>query len=450
MTGSHQSPKDTRPSPKKNLLFFQAPLRRFEIHMTLSFEGGPLPQKFPEVFHPPTPQPNPTQPNPDPTFYQVFNMQTATKSPEQHSCCHNPRCFQGRLLDAVPAMLSSLCAENRKQAGHLNRIKIVQHQAAIGQALTDYTSLPHDELLSKLCASVQREAILLSGHRAGEHIQDFFFQGFWFGSMAALKILDDGQIKRCDREICEYMGEERCPLNLGTDMTWHLEELASHPEFSGGLGEGILSAWRGHDTGIHELCHLSTEAFRSVREFSRSLETRIPEIMDRGMNVMFDERFGSPGQLETDRKTTQANCAPREASSAVPATRKCSSCKADLPKSRFSSSQLKKKAKARCSTCVNIDQFEPSNPKQPSKVAPKEAKVTEVPALTPPEDTPPEDTPPPLPVCSICMENVKTHAFLPCGHMMSCGGCSELVMKTSKTCPVCRSPAKMAMRIYAM
>lgn len=350
-------------------------------------------------------------------------------------------------------MLFSLCAENKKQTGHLNRIKIVQQQDAIGQALSNYTSLPHNDLLSQLCASVQREAILLTGHRAGEHIRDFFFQGFWFGSMAALKILDDGQIQRCDREICEYMGEERCPLNLGSDMTWHLEELASHPEFSGGLGEGILSAWRGHDTGIHELCHLSTEAFKGVREFSRSLETRIPEIMDRGMNVMFDESFGSPGQLGADRKTTQANRAPREASSTVSATRKCSSCKEDLPKSCFSSSQLKKKAKARCSTCVNVDQFEPSPPKGPTKpksqaeVAPKEAGVKEAPALA---LATPEDTPPPLPLCSICMENIKTHAFLPCGHMISCGGCSELVMKTSKACPVCRSPASTAMRIYAM
>ena len=51
--------------------------------------------------------------------------------------------------------------------------------------------------------------------------------------------------------------------------------------------------------------------------------------------------------------------------------------------------------------------------------------------------------------CIVCMDAPKTHAFVPCGHVCACATCSEMVMASSSTCPYCRGPAQMAMRVYA-
>ena len=46
--------------------------------------------------------------------------------------------------------------------------------------------------------------------------------------------------------------------------------------------------------------------------------------------------------------------------------------------------------------------------------------------------------------CVVCLEGVRTHAFLPCGHRAICGGCSAKLT----TCPMCREPFERVVRIY--
>lgn len=56
--------------------------------------------------------------------------------------------------------------------------------------------------------------------------------------------------------------------------------------------------------------------------------------------------------------------------------------------------------------------------------------------------------------CSICMENEKTHACIPCGHMCLCALCAEDLSKraeqtqTNAKCPVCRFQVDNFSRIY--
>jgi len=56
--------------------------------------------------------------------------------------------------------------------------------------------------------------------------------------------------------------------------------------------------------------------------------------------------------------------------------------------------------------------------------------------------------------CSICQENEKTHACIPCGHMCLCALCAEDLSKKGvkgqlKTrCPICRVEANNFSRIY--
>ena len=54
--------------------------------------------------------------------------------------------------------------------------------------------------------------------------------------------------------------------------------------------------------------------------------------------------------------------------------------------------------------------------------------------------------PPPPPPCAICLENVYTHAFLPCGHKCICVTCAT--GRKWKICPICRAPASIVRPIY--
>lgn len=47
-------------------------------------------------------------------------------------------------------------------------------------------------------------------------------------------------------------------------------------------------------------------------------------------------------------------------------------------------------------------------------------------------------------VCVVCTENPATMAFSPCGHAVTCGDCSPLVIR----CPMCRSLIKSRLRLY--
>jgi len=355
------------------------------------------------------------------------------------------------------------------EGGPQSKDESAQLKVAFMHALGEHSILSYDQLLQKLCDTVQRQTIDLfrnqSGMGAGERVQDLFFQGFWVGSRLALNILNDGKIVRCNQEICEYLGGDFCPLHLSVDITWQLEKLATQPEFCGGVFEGIASAWKAQDTNTHLLCHLSTEAFKGVRDFSMSLENRLPEILNRGIDDIFDEHARDSAELRNDQKAPAASHSHPAATRPSTVTRACFSCKRQFPKSRFSSSQLRKKSKAKCLTCVNTGQLVQSAHKQDikSKPAPKatskrthaqppapKAATKRAQAQTVPPVEPEEEEPPPLPLCCICMHEIKTHAFLPCGHLITCATCSEQVMATTGACPVCRAPATMVARIYSM
>ena len=49
-------------------------------------------------------------------------------------------------------------------------------------------------------------------------------------------------------------------------------------------------------------------------------------------------------------------------------------------------------------------------------------------------------------MCVICLENLRSHAIVPCGHMCLCEECAPVV---TESCPMCREPMILTMRIYA-
>ena len=48
-------------------------------------------------------------------------------------------------------------------------------------------------------------------------------------------------------------------------------------------------------------------------------------------------------------------------------------------------------------------------------------------------------------ICCICMEKPRTHAPVPCGHMIYCEDC---ILRCGKTCAKCRTPITSIMKIY--
>lgn len=58
--------------------------------------------------------------------------------------------------------------------------------------------------------------------------------------------------------------------------------------------------------------------------------------------------------------------------------------------------------------------------------------------------------------CVICLENPKSHVFVPCGHLALCESCSSRSAYAFPTrskrirCPICRKKSAMIMKIYGM
>ena len=51
-------------------------------------------------------------------------------------------------------------------------------------------------------------------------------------------------------------------------------------------------------------------------------------------------------------------------------------------------------------------------------------------------------------VCVVCIDQEKTHTFLPCGHRCACADCARQVLSRTRRCPLCRSPSTGAIQIY--
>lgn len=50
--------------------------------------------------------------------------------------------------------------------------------------------------------------------------------------------------------------------------------------------------------------------------------------------------------------------------------------------------------------------------------------------------------------CCICLDKIKTHAFLPCGHLCSCMDCASFLAAQREPCPICRRPIQRAAQIF--
>jgi hypothetical protein len=51
--------------------------------------------------------------------------------------------------------------------------------------------------------------------------------------------------------------------------------------------------------------------------------------------------------------------------------------------------------------------------------------------------------------CCVCLDEAKSHAFVPCGHLCVCAGCAESIMSSlKKECPSCRGPAAQVVKIF--
>jgi len=53
-----------------------------------------------------------------------------------------------------------------------------------------------------------------------------------------------------------------------------------------------------------------------------------------------------------------------------------------------------------------------------------------------------------LGICIICMEEKKSHVFVPCGHVCVCDACSLRTIQRNDGCPVCRGNVTHSMRLY--
>jgi hypothetical protein len=52
-------------------------------------------------------------------------------------------------------------------------------------------------------------------------------------------------------------------------------------------------------------------------------------------------------------------------------------------------------------------------------------------------------------LCVVCMDEPKTHAFVPCGHVCVCQGCGDQLLAIQPlVCPMCRENATMVMKLY--
>jgi hypothetical protein len=51
--------------------------------------------------------------------------------------------------------------------------------------------------------------------------------------------------------------------------------------------------------------------------------------------------------------------------------------------------------------------------------------------------------------CCVCLDEGKSHAFVPCGHLCVCAGCAESIMSSlKKECPSCCCAAAHVLRIF--
>ena len=51
--------------------------------------------------------------------------------------------------------------------------------------------------------------------------------------------------------------------------------------------------------------------------------------------------------------------------------------------------------------------------------------------------------------CVVCLDEPKTHALVPCGHVCACEGCAkDKIMATDGLCPMCRTQSAQILQVY--
>lgn len=50
--------------------------------------------------------------------------------------------------------------------------------------------------------------------------------------------------------------------------------------------------------------------------------------------------------------------------------------------------------------------------------------------------------------CCVCLDNRKSHALLPCGHLCACEACAENLTRHGQPCPVCRQRIERSVQIF--
>ena len=65
------------------------------------------------------------------------------------------------------------------------------------------------------------------------------------------------------------------------------------------------------------------------------------------------------------------------------------------------------------------------------------------------EEAPPQGEKSESSECVVCFDQRVTHAVIPCGHLVLCSECANMIMgQEGRQCPVCRQPAREATRIF--
>ena len=54
-------------------------------------------------------------------------------------------------------------------------------------------------------------------------------------------------------------------------------------------------------------------------------------------------------------------------------------------------------------------------------------------------------------LCVVCLDNAKTHVFVPCGHYSCCAECCALIAngpEAMRLCPLCKGTITMGMKVF--
>jgi hypothetical protein len=51
-------------------------------------------------------------------------------------------------------------------------------------------------------------------------------------------------------------------------------------------------------------------------------------------------------------------------------------------------------------------------------------------------------------MCTVCLSNLKSHCFVPCGHVCVCSDCAANSRSFNGKCPICRAKFTLIFRPF--